>query len=139
MEIKKIENFITSKYENKNTQIKAKSYVKKGVSIFENAGIETPSENDFRIIEDKTSRSYTRSFYSWLKDKPEMLEKEGKDYSMKKRNVNFLIEDKKYQILSVLALQNNTTITAILNEMINDFFSSHNEQIERIKIFLNNA
>ena len=137
MDIKKIENFISSKYENKDTQYKAKSYVKKGVAILENANIATPSEKDFGNIEDKTTRSYTRSFYSWLNGEPEMLEKEKKDFSIKKRNINFLIDDEKYKILSVFTLQNDTTITAFLNELIDDFLSSHADKVNRIKNFLN--
>lgn len=137
MDIKKIEDFISSKYENKDTQYKAKSYIKKGVAILETSNIATPSEKDFGSIDDKATRSYTRSFYSWLNGEPETLEKEKNDFTIKKRNINFLIDDEKYKILSVFTLQNDTTISAILNDLIDDFLSSHAEKVNRIKNFLN--
>ena len=137
MDIKEIEDFISSKYENKNTQKKAKSYVKKGVSIFEDAGILEPTENDFSMIEDKSCKSFTHAFYSWVKGETGIEGKNGKDFSIKKRNINFLLDDEKYKILSMLALQFDTTLTTILTAAIEDFFSSHAEHIEKIKKFLN--
>ncbi len=134
MDIKKIDVFILATYENKNTQYKAKSYVKKGISIFESAGILEPTEDNFSMIPDKQCRSYTHAFYTWLKGESKTEQKIEK--KIEKRNINFLLDDDKYKILSVLAVRFDTTITAILNAAIDDFFSSHAEQIEKIKNFL---
>lgn len=136
MDIKKIDDFILNYYENKNTKYKAKSYIKKGISIFESAGILDPTEDDFFMISDNQCRSYTHAFYSWLNSEKKTEEKIEKQVSIKKRNINFLIDDDKYKILSVLAVQFDTTITAILTAAIDDYFLSHVEQIEKIKKFL---
>lgn len=146
MDMKKVEDFILSKYENKKTQSNVKSYVKKGISILEGSGISEPTENDFSIIPDKHSQKYTREFYFWLNGQEDIERKseeisEGekrKEKPIKKSNINFLIDTERHKILSALALQLDTTITAILTAAIDDYFLSHVEQIEKVKKFLFN-